>query len=516
MANVVTFYELTNPPVNFLPTGQAFLAQFSIHPTAPTAALPLATPISPKLYAAALDSGYGTNSVDLLNSTPTDWINLGDYLLLRLKMVLSVLDQSPTGVWNKTGFAGKLESNESGANAYALGMIFCRCAIEEWGNAHGYGVPKRFWHYKVATHAAVNLTGQTNPKHAKKQNPDFVVEMGNGAWAAVEAKGTLAPSCPSTLKTGLGQAHKYQAISFTSHNSGVLVNANIGHQVCTEAHFNGTSLEVTQLHSTSTQKPIFPATAAANSPGNVPAMLAAPRPANLKDTPPPPVEESMFMLVQAGDLLRYRQAYLQFQLFPSASTNAASAAAIRSLPDGFEWRVSSHWQDLLIGLPTVLKLKCEPINWALHVFEILTPVFGVCRVRAKEGNDDIRKDTEVALGVLAECEAVTERENSWGMLRNALESLAFQPDAVSWTVGLSALLTTEVIRNKDFPHCSNRSIQAFLDVLQREIQSSVEQLLLTDSDFDRANKLAFTSHSLAVLRLPVNVRELQRAGESGL
>lgn len=538
MANDVTFYVLQNTLVNFSLTGKKFLQQFVKRKTLSTAPLSLTkvkpanglTQILPQLYAAALDSGYGINAADLLQATPALWNGLSSYLQNRLMGVLSILEQSAAGNWNKAGFVDELESNEQGSMAYALGMLFCRDAIEQWGNITGSGVPKRFWHYKVATHSAVSLKGQINQNYASNQNPDFIVEMANNDWVSVEAKGTVKGSDPSALRDGLGQAHKYQAIAFTDQKSGALVNANIGHQVCTQAYFNGYSLEVTHLHTTTLGVLPIPSVT------KTPRLIISPPHHNqlelfdeleldarderenlsAEDTERPRPEESMYLLVQAGDLLRYRQAYLQFQLFSPLPHDEQLMAMETVLPD-FSWRVSSPWPGLVIGLPKALEFNSQHIQWSLHVLEILTPVFGSCRARAQDGNDDIREDIRKTIDLLKKTDAVIKKRESWERLLKMLGNIADSLDSVGWLAGLNSLLDEEIIRDKDFdPDCGNWSLRTLRDTVAAKIQAATQAIVLASKHLLETPNLAFTSHGLAVMQLPAKFQLRQIKKSDGL
>lgn len=235
MASYVAFKILAagKSAISFVPAG--FLSQFS---NASPGRDHLPSPRDARFHAAAEDCGYGDKKRYRVRMTSHERSELLKYLRRQGRQVRSLFKVAPSmplGAQSVTlkSFAKSLHSNEKGSLGYVLGSIYSRVATERW-HAHPAratgGPPRRYWHFSIAGHSAVQLVGLL--KHHDKDSPDYIVEDAKGNWSAVEAKGSLGKFDNSNACAGMEQAHKFDWVAFLCPISHAIHVHPIGDRVC--------------------------------------------------------------------------------------------------------------------------------------------------------------------------------------------------------------------------------------------------------------------------------------------
>lgn len=235
MASYVRFmvYAAGKSSISFVPKG--FMSQFK---SAPPAVNDLPSPQDAEFLAAAADCGYGSGACYRVGMALGDWLDLLEHLQRegeQVRSLFSVTPSSPTGSRSvqPKPFVATLQSSERTSLSYAIGSIYARLATERWhahpARAKG-GAPKRFWHFSIAHHAAVQVVGLM--KNHESDSPDYIVEDAKGQWSAVEAKGSLGKFENRTACEGMKQSCKFQRIAFLCPIKHLIYVHPVGDRVC--------------------------------------------------------------------------------------------------------------------------------------------------------------------------------------------------------------------------------------------------------------------------------------------
>ncbi|MFB5855844.1 hypothetical protein WAB97_008390 [Stenotrophomonas maltophilia] len=187
------------------------------------AALP--HPIAPAIGFAAMDCGYGNvlalpalgfAGMNLVGVA--DWVQLAKYLESKRNLLISAFDAaiSPAGPCVTTfPFMAQLEKSEKSSVGYFLGMIYARYALEKALSLQAGALQvNRILHFHTGATAPITISGIA-PPFANAANPDFLIELSDGSWGLLEAKGTLGVRRASQLKTAAGQVSKYAQVNFS-------------------------------------------------------------------------------------------------------------------------------------------------------------------------------------------------------------------------------------------------------------------------------------------------------------
>ena len=371
MPNLITFWmfapaKARAPPtpraqtkaqrVTYPPSAKTFKAQFIASPAA--VALP-APPLSATLLNAALNTGYGSTPAEMTGLGPPDWKSLQSYLKARLGMMLSTLDETltPPDV-RLSPILEVLESSEKLHMAYLLGSVMCRVATDAWATAHNPPLQvNRFWHWKVARDAAVNLDSKVQKGKGKVSNPDFIFQLSNGSWFAAEAKGSYGGESWTELSSGLEQASKFSRIAFYDLAAHQVVRSSMKGFTCTLAHFKKGQLQVAHVDP--------PIDAGGND---------APQ-SNQNGIP----EWPPLILAVIADLVCFEQALSQFENLTLHSYTTQPGWAEDQLAE-VNWRVLRESEQegdrLYIGLPTQIQVLSRPLRIVLRALRRIIPVIG--------------------------------------------------------------------------------------------------------------------------------------------
>lgn len=201
---------------------------------APAISLPLSHPGSSDVLAAALDCGYGNilsflglppaaapapGSTGMSLITKAEWKELGTYIYSKANLlgdafgITGGIAGAPHCI-NVFSFAPQLEKSEKTSFSYFLGMVYARYALEQAiavlpGHVHVH----RILHFHTSATAPIKISGVAAAL-TSSSNPDFLVELSNGSWGLLEAKGTLDGRNTRHLKTAVGQVEKYPQVHF--------------------------------------------------------------------------------------------------------------------------------------------------------------------------------------------------------------------------------------------------------------------------------------------------------------
>lgn len=223
MASVLKLY-LQPPGVPKWPGkfGQNAVAAFFGPPL--VSALP--HPIAPSIASAAMDCGFGNvlafpgpgfAGMNLVGAA--DWGQLAKYSDGKRKLLVNAFDVAitPTGPSITTfRFTPQLEKSEKSNFGYFLGMIYARYALEQATSLQpGALHVNRILHFHTSATAPIQISGVAPTPFTNAANPDFLIELSDGSWGLLEAKGTLGIRRASQLKTAASQVSKYAQVNFS-------------------------------------------------------------------------------------------------------------------------------------------------------------------------------------------------------------------------------------------------------------------------------------------------------------
>lgn len=482
MANEISFYEPLDPsvPISFDGNAARFEAQFKVVPAPGGGAallIPIPTPSTPILLAAALDIGYGAAAAQLCMFNPSEWVGLRQHLKHRLDLVQSILLQNPVMDWVLAPFSEHLEQNEKSGSAYALGMLYCRVATGEFAAKNAWGPPQRFWHYKVAQDSAVCLTALKNPALSEKMNPDFLVQFGPQTWAGVEAKGSLSGLSWPKLKEGLAQASKFNSIRFFDFAAGNFIVRPVTVKACTLTYFQDATKTLEILH-------------------------LDPPEVQISDEDNLGTKEPVYIL-EAGDLLRFAQAIRQHSLFDEAPLSENPEGIV---PGSYHWSSWPGDAKVLIGLPCVLRTNQAKLFWSIQALRRLMPV--IARWRDRRESDSTGAPNELlalAASILNERRDPLESAASvsaWRQIAEYLGALADTDKEPTWSSVLADLWQIPILEHFNIePRASNvTSFFELWDHLGAVIESVQEQWRLRSVYAGERGSIGVpTSHGLLVI-----------------
>lgn len=202
---------------------------------APPAISPLPHPHAVDILFAALDCGYG-NVLAFLGPpgalpgpgfasmgvmTKADWKALGTYIYGKVTLLGDIFGTAAGAggpCVNTLPFVRKLEKNEKGSFSYFLGMVYARYALEQAVVAAPAvpGFVSRILHFHTAQGGPIQIQGLPMPPVAGAADaPDFLVQLNNGTWGLLEAKGSLGGRANSTFHKAQQQVQQYPMVNFS-------------------------------------------------------------------------------------------------------------------------------------------------------------------------------------------------------------------------------------------------------------------------------------------------------------
>lgn len=203
---------------------------------APPVVSPLPHPHSVDTLLAALDCGYGKiltflalppgavpapGFTNLSLTTKAEWEQLGTYIYGKVELLGDIfgtpVPPGPACV-NTLSFVRQLEKNEKGSFSYFLGMVYARYALEQ-AILVAPAVPgfvSRILHFHTGQGGPIHIQGLPFPTvGAATDAPDFLVQLNNGTWGLIEAKGSLGNRKNSTLAEAQQQVVQYPMVNFS-------------------------------------------------------------------------------------------------------------------------------------------------------------------------------------------------------------------------------------------------------------------------------------------------------------
>lgn len=202
---------------------------------APPSLSPLPHPHAVDILFAALDCGYG-NILAFLGppaavpapgfanmglTTKAEWKQLGTYIYSKVNLLGDIFGTTVVAgapCVNALSFVPQLEKNEKGSFSYFLGMVYARHALEQAVVAAPVvpGFVSRILHFHTAQGGPIQIQGLPFPLvGAATDAPDFLVQLGNGTWGLIEAKGSLGKRENSTLAKAQQQVVQYPMVNFS-------------------------------------------------------------------------------------------------------------------------------------------------------------------------------------------------------------------------------------------------------------------------------------------------------------
>lgn len=411
MASQLSFWAPTVNPkasLNFSLKPKKFISSQFVQASPPIA---LPAPLDPAVIAAASDCGYGASAACLGIVPVNEWFALQAFAINRFLGVASLVTAPVAGSWKLASFAKFIEKSEKSPAAHILGSVYCRYAAEQWQSSCGFAL-KRFWHFGLAKHPAVNLAG-LNPVNAS-QNPDFVYENSNGDWFAIEAKGSLGKKDYSELKEGLEQASKFQAISFIEPAAGNVVSAALAGFACSGTYFDMHSNELQVEHVDPPSDPIFGSDSQ---------------------------EPGRFLIPEFADLVRFHQAVLEF----GEQDQEAARREISAV-----WRKWHGGGNVLVGISEPhLTMRAE-LDWAIRALSLVVPVLNRAahddRAASDLGHSIGRLASQVRVKEAASLNANSPEARAWAAFADVLDSHRKPNEQVGWKSVLVSLWTRPILK----------------------------------------------------------------------
>ncbi|WP_094001539.1 hypothetical protein [Stenotrophomonas sp. CC120222-04] len=182
-------------------------------------------PIAPSIASAAMDCGFGNvlafpgpGFAGMNLAGAAGWMQLAKYSESKRNLLVNAFDAAitPTGPSVTTfPFTPQLEKSEKSNFGYFLGMIYARYALEQATSLQpGALNVNRVLHFHTSATAPIQISGVAPPL-MNAANPDFLIELSDGSWGLLEAKGTLGVRRASQLKTAASQVSKYAQVNFS-------------------------------------------------------------------------------------------------------------------------------------------------------------------------------------------------------------------------------------------------------------------------------------------------------------
>lgn len=417
MANLIHFHELPPSFVNpygptrpgasgterklsaFGQSGRDFSAQFE-----EVAALDMFTARADlQLRACALDAGHGWHLLNTMATPPADQLALHRHKLRQLESLLSALPDRgtpPDISLQRAGLIALLDKSEKNTLSYQLGAISCRLATGAWVSKRCKQVLRRFWHFSLATDAAVCLIKDATVHLPAVLNPDYIFET-EGGWYTAEAKGSWNGQDWAELEEGLQQAAKFECLRFFNPAQVAIPTLQVVQAyTCTRADFFKSELRITHVD---------------------PPTRVDPKPARV-----------LMCVAEFGDLVRFEQAFAQFE-----SAGDALMQEPGPRPDGggqtpIHWRV---WQRgerpslcIYLGMTERMATLRLPLELALGTLRRLMPL---CCI-------DPGEELQAGLDRPVEILALTTALDAWWHRWRNIDARA---DADAWLQSLLGALT---------------------------------------------------------------------------
>jgi len=306
------------------------------------------TPSSPlnvgSLGLAAVNCGYGAVPAELFSVSPSPpwWPALTAYFQARLTLLTSLITTTGTRTYSSIPLE-HLETTEKGDASYLFGMLFCRVATDQWVQDYmPMQTVTNFWHLRVAKNSAASLWAVTRPWGKDVQNPDFIFQLKNGDWYSIEAKGTFEDERWTLVQDGLLQANKITRINYIDLSSATATRKSkkITNYACTLAYFDAKN-ELQVIHADPVVK---------NS------------------------GSSLFFVPEFAELVRYEQAFSQYEVLGRMNTSQRSWMDVL---DGADWRLMFDGQNrdmqCYVGMPVMMKNIWLHLRLALSVLRVVMP-----------------------------------------------------------------------------------------------------------------------------------------------
>lgn len=482
--------------IAFVPKG--FLSQFVL---AAPAVKNLLSPYAAGFLVAAADCGYGSGKFYRVNMTLADRADLLHYLIRQgeqVKSLFSVVPSIPTGSQSVVPkpYVITLQTSERSSLGYAIGSIYARIATESW-HAHPTrakgGPPRRFWHFSITDHAAVQVMGIG--KIHESDSPDYIVEDATGEWSAVEAKGSLGLFENRNACDGMKQACKFERIAFLCPTTHKIHVHSIGDRVCVYTYVDRSN-ELQTIH---IDPPGEGRDGAADWEGNL-------------------------IIAEAADLVRFDEAMMQYM---SLVGGLAYAGPYRSAE--IIWAPSLYDQATMYGVLGAHANMWPRVRHAVTILEFITPWISNARRLAIESDtpqldltsfSDFFSSVQAAGGqsLSDEPELVGARLAACYQLFNEMKDME-RPS--NWKTAMELLWTGDLLGSQDEDDLDlPTSVHGLWEAIKGNVSDAIRSHyrrqaldeLLPDRPVDAFPEEAVSSHGLFVrVQSDVRTRDVARA-----